>query len=76
MLHGIGGGEDDDDFHEYLRENCYDLHYAPVRDARPFSCGVIDLWRIAVDWSRQFRSALHPPCSRNVARTAAAVVAD
>ena len=44
------GGEDDDDFREYLRDHCYDLHYAPVPKARPFSFGAGHLWRIAVDW--------------------------
>ncbi len=44
------GGEDDADFREYLSENCYDLHYAPVPQARPFSFGLGNLWRIAVDW--------------------------
>ena len=35
---------------EYLAENCYDLHYAPVPQARPFTFGVGNLWRIAVDF--------------------------
>ena len=33
------GGEDDAAFLEYLSENCYDLHYAPLPHARPFSFG-------------------------------------
>ena len=44
------GGEDDAGFHEYLNENCYDLHYAPLAQARPFSFGLGNLWRIAVDY--------------------------
>ena len=52
------GGEDDDDFLEYLRENCFDLHYAPVPQARPFSFGLGNLWRIAVDWP----GSPVPPC--------------
>jgi hypothetical protein len=44
------GGEDDDAFREYLRENCYDLHYAPVAGAKPYSFGLGNLWRIAVEW--------------------------
>ena len=44
------GGEDDDDFREYLAENCYDLHYAPAPHARAFSFGLGNLWRIAVEW--------------------------
>ena len=31
------GGADDADFRVYLNEHCYDLHYAPVADARPIS---------------------------------------
>ena len=52
------GREDDDGFREYLSENCYDLHYAPVPAARPFSFGVGNLWRIAVDWP----GSPVPPC--------------
>lgn len=44
------GGADDDAFREYLNEHCYDLHYAPVPEARPFSFGPGNLWRIAVDY--------------------------
>jgi hypothetical protein len=44
------GGEDDDAFREWLSEHCYDLHYAPLPHARPFSFGHGSLWRIAVDW--------------------------
>ena len=29
-------GEDNAGFREYLEENCFDLHYAPVPQARPF----------------------------------------
>jgi hypothetical protein len=52
------GGADDDDFHAWLAENCYDLHYAPAPDARPFSFGLGNLWRIAVDHP----GSLVPPC--------------
>lgn len=52
------GGEDDGDFREFLRENCYDLHYAPVPQARLFSFGVGNLWRIAVDYP----GSPVPPC--------------
>jgi hypothetical protein len=52
------GGKDDDGFREYLAENCYNLHYAPVPGARPFSFGLGHLWRIAVDWP----GSLVPPC--------------
>ena len=46
----IFGGHDDNDFLEFLSEHCYDLHYAPLPDARTFSFGLGNLWRIAVDW--------------------------
>jgi hypothetical protein len=52
------GGEDGDDFREYLSEQCYDLHYAAVPQARPFSFGLGHLWRIAVDWP----GSPVPPC--------------
>ncbi len=54
----VFGGEDDDAFREYLKENCYDLHYAAVPSARPFSFGVGNLWRIAVDYP----GSPVPPC--------------
>jgi hypothetical protein len=44
------GGKDDDDFLGYLNENCYDLHYAPAAGARPFSFGLGNFWRIALDY--------------------------
>jgi hypothetical protein len=37
-------------FREWLGENRYDLHYAPLPRAQPFSFGVGNLWRIAVQW--------------------------
>jgi hypothetical protein len=52
------GGSDDDAFREYLKENCYDLHYAPVPSARPFFFGVGNLWRIATDYP----GCPVPPC--------------
>jgi hypothetical protein len=54
----IFGGDDDDGFLEYLNENCYDLHYVPVPRARPFSFGLGNLWRIAVDYP----GSPVPPC--------------
>jgi hypothetical protein len=44
------GGEDDADFVEYLKDNCYDLHYVPVQQAQPFCFGQGNLWRIAVEY--------------------------
>jgi hypothetical protein len=52
------GGQDDADFLEYLNENCYDLHYAPLPNARPFSFGLGNLWRIAVEYP----GSPVPPC--------------
>lgn len=43
------GGQDDADFRKFLHENCYDLHYAPGPQAHPYSFGLGNLWRIAVD---------------------------
>lgn len=52
------GGVDDEDFKEYLKENCYDLHYAARSAARPFEFGVGNLWRIAIDYP----GCPVPPC--------------
>lgn len=43
------GGADDAAFCTWLREHNYDLHYAPTAAARPFSFGVGNLWRLAVE---------------------------
>jgi len=59
------GGEDDDDFREYLAENCYDLHYAPTPHARAFSFGLYNLWRIAVGWP----GSPVPPCIHRAPET-------
>ena len=52
------GGKDDDGFLEFLNENFYDLHYAPLPHARPWSFGVGDLWRIACEYP----GSPVPPC--------------
>ena len=52
------GGADDDDFATFLSENCYNLHYAPTADARPYRFGVGNLWRIACDYP----GSPVPPC--------------
>jgi hypothetical protein len=52
------GGADDDAFREYLSEGCYDLHYAPLPQAQPFTFGVGNLWRIAI----QYPGSPVPPC--------------
>jgi len=36
------------DFDDYVRENCYDLHYAAKQGAVPVSFGFGNLWRIAI----------------------------
>lgn len=52
------GGADDESFREYLAENCYDLHYVPKPDAKPYSFGIGNLWRIAI----QCPEREVPPC--------------
>lgn len=52
------GGADDAAFIEYLRENCYDLHYAPLSGAQSYSFGVGNLWRIALEYP----GSPVPPC--------------
>jgi hypothetical protein len=61
------GGDDDGAFLEHLSEHCYDLHYAPVPQARPFSFGLGNLWRLAVDWP----GSAAPPCIHRAPETAA-----
>jgi hypothetical protein len=52
------GGADDSDFDSFLSENSYDLHYVALPHARPYSFGVGNLWRIAVDYPE----SPVPPC--------------
>jgi hypothetical protein len=59
------GGTDEAEFREFLNENCYDLHYAPVDGARPYSFGVGNLWRIAVDYP----GSPVPPCIHRAPET-------
>ena len=42
------GGVDDADFLDYLSDHCYDLHYVPTAEAKPYGFGLGHLWRIAV----------------------------
>ena len=51
-------GPDDEGFREFLHEYCFDLHYAPLPLAKPYSFGMGNLWRIAVDWP----GSPVPPC--------------
>ena len=59
------GGKDDVSFREYLNENCYDLHYVPVSQALPFSFGLGNLWRIAVEYP----GSPVPPCIHRAPET-------
>jgi len=59
------GGRDDGEFLECLKENCYDLHYVPVPQAQPFSFGLGNLWRIAVDYP----GSPVPPCVHRAPET-------
>jgi hypothetical protein len=52
------GGDDGPDFLQFLKENSFDLHYAPLPGAGPYSFGAGHLWRIAVDWP----GSPVPPC--------------
>ncbi len=65
LLHFLGAEEDDAEFREALHELCFDLHYAPLPGARPFSFGLGNLWRIAVDWP----GSAVPPCLHRAPET-------
>ncbi|HBJ86362.1 MAG TPA: hypothetical protein DDZ88_21395 [Verrucomicrobiales bacterium] len=41
------GGADDEAFREWLNDHYYDLHYAALPDAKPYSFGIGHLWRVA-----------------------------
>ncbi|MBX3741810.1 MAG: hypothetical protein KF712_12510 [Akkermansiaceae bacterium] len=57
-LLALYGGGDDDGFLEFLNENFFDLHYAPLPGAEPWSFGIGNLWRIACDYP----GSPVPPC--------------
>ncbi len=59
------GGPDGETFLEYLAENCYDLHYAPLPGAVPYVFGLGHLWRIAADWP----GIAVPPCIHRAPET-------
>ncbi len=61
------GGREGAEFEEFLRDNCFDLHYAPTPAARPYSFGVGHLWRIACDWP----GSPVPPCVHRAPATVA-----
>jgi hypothetical protein len=52
------GGEDDEEFEEFLSDNCFNLHYAPLPEAQPYFFGIGNLWRIAI----AHPESLVPPC--------------
>lgn len=60
-------GPDNEDFRVWLNENCYDLHYAPKPGVQPYSFGIGNLWRIAVDWP----GSPVPPCVHRAPATIA-----
>ena len=41
------GGAEGEAFEAFLSENCYDLHYQPLRNATPIVFGLGHLWRVA-----------------------------
>jgi hypothetical protein len=43
------GGIEGPEFEEYLSDQCFNLHYFPLPGARPFSFGIGNLWRIAIE---------------------------
>ena len=59
------GGEDGDGFSKHLKDRCYDLHYVPATHARPFSFGLGNLWRIAVEYP----GSPVPPCVHRAPET-------
>ncbi len=63
----LRGGADDDSFKVFLSEHFYDLHYVAVPDARPFSFGLGNLWRIATECP----SSPVPPCVHRAPATRA-----
>lgn len=66
-LLALFGGTEGDAFEEFLRDNCFDLHYAPAAAAQPWSFGTGHLWRIACDWP----GSPVPPCVHRAPATVA-----
>ncbi len=65
LLKFLGLNEDDPKLGEALREHCFDLHYAPLPHAQPYSFGLGNLWRIAVEWP----GSAVPPCIHRAPET-------
>jgi hypothetical protein len=58
QLLDLYGGADDPSFSEWVTENHYDLHYAALPGAKPYSFGQFNLWRATCDWP----GSPVPPC--------------
>lgn len=52
------GGDKDDAFDAFVKENCFHLHYKELPDAQTFALGTSNLWRIAIDYP----GCPVPPC--------------
>lgn len=59
------GNPDDEGFHDFLIENCYNLHYSAAPNAKPYSFGTGNLWRIAIEYP----GCPVPPCIHRAPRT-------
>jgi hypothetical protein len=44
------GGPDNEDFVAYLADQCFDRHYSQLPDAEPYTFGIGNLWRIAIEY--------------------------
>jgi hypothetical protein len=64
-LLGLFQQEETGNFDDYLRDHCYDLHYAQFVEATPFSFGIGNLWRIAVEYP----GCPVPPCLHRAPKT-------
>ncbi|MEZ0259547.1 MAG: hypothetical protein ACAH80_00970 [Alphaproteobacteria bacterium] len=53
------------DFDAFLKAHCYDLHYAPRTGALPFSFGIGNLWRLAIEYP----GCPVPPCIHRAPET-------
>jgi hypothetical protein len=60
------GSEDEESFLEFLNDHHYDLHYAALPHAQPFSFGLHNLWRIAIEYP----GSPVPPCIHRAPTTA------
>jgi hypothetical protein len=59
------GGADDAGFAAWCNERCYDLHYAALPDAKVFTFGFGNMWRIAT----QCPGSPVPPCIHRAPET-------